>query len=505
VISGLFAPFLFSIFYFTDIYLRASAKYFWYDELFTVYFARLPDLSSLWRALNSGVDFNPPPFYLLTRASTWIFGENLLSVRLPEILGFWVFTLCLYRFASCRFGTVAGSIAMLFPMVTGVYYYAYEARPHAIVLGFCGVSLLAWQKCMEGSSRSTAAHVWFALALLGAFLMHCFALCLIGPFALVEIARTMKRKSIDWRNWLALGVPVILVLPMYSPLLRSFQKLSSGTTFAHVSLAGWSQVGGYYRFLFDPCTLVMVVILLLFALNFSITGAHLPSSDAQGVRLEQGLAIAFTTLPILGVLLAKAVHGPFFNRYFLSAVAGLALCLALSAGQRPRSSRLGLAVVATLGLALAISFSRMTKARLGGSGGLLIEPSSRIVLNTTPGQPLARHMLLAAERSNLPIGVSSPLDFVYLVHYAPSLRERLFFVAADGSDFAYAGFGRFLRSCKIQFNSPVLYNQFERSHGEYLLYGSFLQANEMALLASSKSHALSTAVEADHFLARFHD
>ena len=38
---------LFSIIYFAASCYRASGKLFWYDEIFTVYLSRLPDLATL--------------------------------------------------------------------------------------------------------------------------------------------------------------------------------------------------------------------------------------------------------------------------------------------------------------------------------------------------------------------------------------------------------------------------------------------------------------------------
>src|SRR5947208_12606276 len=64
----------FSAIYFTDVGLRASEKYFWADEISTVYVCRLPNLGSLWEALRHGLDFNPPLFYVLTNASQSLFG-----------------------------------------------------------------------------------------------------------------------------------------------------------------------------------------------------------------------------------------------------------------------------------------------------------------------------------------------------------------------------------------------------------------------------------------------
>ena len=142
---------LISALYFADTLLRASLKTFWYDELVTVYLCKLPTFGATWAAvLHGGADLNPPLLYLLTRWSQYLFGEGLISTRLPEILGFWLFTLCLYSFASRRLGQLRGAIAALFPVFTLAHYYAYEARPHGILLGSFGLMMLCWQRAREG-------------------------------------------------------------------------------------------------------------------------------------------------------------------------------------------------------------------------------------------------------------------------------------------------------------------------------------------------------------------
>ena len=142
---------LISALYFADTLLRASLKTFWYDELVTVYLCKLPSFGATWSAVLHGADLNPPLLYLLTRWSQHLFGEGLIATRLPEILGFWVFGLCLFWFAKRRLGLLRGAIAGFFPVFTLAHYYAYEARPHGIVLGFFGLMLLCWQGARAGN------------------------------------------------------------------------------------------------------------------------------------------------------------------------------------------------------------------------------------------------------------------------------------------------------------------------------------------------------------------
>src|SRR6266508_1563014 len=123
------------------------------DELYTFYISLLPSHSDIWSALSTGADQIPPFFYMITRASILLFGENHVSIRLPEVLGFWVMSLCLFQFVSKRSSALHGLVAMLFPLVTDAYYYAFEARPYGLVLGFGGTALLCWQAAAEGYYR----------------------------------------------------------------------------------------------------------------------------------------------------------------------------------------------------------------------------------------------------------------------------------------------------------------------------------------------------------------
>ena len=75
-----------SLLYFGDLFLKASRKCFWYDELFTVYLCRLPDFKHTWAAVMQGADYNPPVLYLFTRGAERVFGEGLIATRLPPVV-----------------------------------------------------------------------------------------------------------------------------------------------------------------------------------------------------------------------------------------------------------------------------------------------------------------------------------------------------------------------------------------------------------------------------------
>src|ERR1700733_206895 len=144
---------LFGVFY-LGLVLPASFRPFWYDELFTYNVATLPGFRAMWDALRHGADLNPPFFYVVTHAAVSVFGPTEFGLRTPAIAGFLVMCCCLYAFVAHRAGACYGFIAMLLPVVTGALRWAFEARAYGLMLGFCGLALISWQRAAEASHRS---------------------------------------------------------------------------------------------------------------------------------------------------------------------------------------------------------------------------------------------------------------------------------------------------------------------------------------------------------------
>jgi len=145
-----------SIFFFAAALFKTHARMFWFDELFTIYVSSLPSLSALLSALRDGVDLNPPGLYLLTRVSRAVFGPGEIAVRLPSVFGAWVFTLSMYAFVRRRLHWESALPAILILLSTFVWGLALEARPYALMLAACGVSLLFGSVRVKNADASRA-------------------------------------------------------------------------------------------------------------------------------------------------------------------------------------------------------------------------------------------------------------------------------------------------------------------------------------------------------------
>ncbi len=452
---------LFSVVYFADTCLRASAKYFWFDEIVTALICRLPGWGAVYRATLQGADYNPPLFHFLTRLSELLFGDGLIAVRLPAIAGVWLLCVCLFFIVRRRAAPAAGAVAMLLPLFTSVRFYSYEARATGIVLGMAALAALSWQRA-PASRRRKLWLALFGLSLLAAFLTHCYAITLLFPFACAEAARVIEKRRFDRWPWMLMGCAAAIALLFYIPLFRAFRQ-NVGAEFYPPA---WGSLQAFYAMLLSPAALALAVCLAGFAAGWALTRRGAPAIPWS----ELVLALAFLALPATGLILSLAIHGPFIGRYWYPAVLGV--CLA--AGYLARGSVRWVAPAVAILLAglLAIDSARLVRHRIRGEGEILLEPNTLLPMNTTPGHPLAAYQpLLDHISGNEPVVVADGLEFGFLNYYAPpEIRNRLYYLAGDRSD-TMGGLLRNLQiCCGVTYRLPSAAD-FGRAPPRYLVYG----------------------------------
>jgi hypothetical protein len=437
---------IFSIFYFAETCIRASEKTFWFDEICTLEVCKFPTFHETWNAVIHGSDFNPPLFYLIQRSGMALFGDGLIGMRLPQMIAFWILCLCLFWFVNRRVGLLGGIVAMLIPRLTLAYFYAYEARPHALVLGFCGLALVCWQMSEERGRRWP----WllaFAVALDCAFFTHCYSILLIVPFGMAELFRAVRSRVIDTRKSAVLILAPLVAIICYVPLLKSYQH-NLGSPFTSKFLPNLSAFFSFYPNLLDMSVLVVLLAVVLFALERSGSWLGPDSNWANSIPMFSAdviVVVTFLSLPAIGILLARMIHGPFFARYFTSAVVAVCIALGIGVGSRPRSRS---SWILTGFIACLIAKSMLTLAwhKLHSTPEILYEPSSGIRLNMDGLNALRIHPLLRmASVSALPVLVPHVLDYKYLMHYVPTQARQYSTVGVFDMN---EGLGRFLPSHK---------------------------------------------------------
>ena len=416
----------FSLLYFADICLRASAKYFWFDELITVFICRLPNWRAVYQATLAGVDYNPPLFHMLTRLAEAPFGEGLIASRMPSIIGVWVLCVCLFAIVSKRSGPAAGSVAMVLPLLASSRFYAYEARATGIVLGLAGLAVLAWQRQAESRHRKAWLGL-FGISLLAAFWTHCYAIALLFPFACAELFRWWRTRRLDRPVWVLMGCAAFAALVFYVPLWRSFQRHVGGGFFPPTL----GSLQAFYSMLLAPAMLALVACLAGVAADYAAAPG---GTRAVAPGEEMVLALGFLMLPAAGLVLAAAIHGPFIGRYWFPAILGVALVAGFASSGRTKWVAPTLAAI--LACMLAVDFARLVRHRLEGVGETLVEPNTLLTMNTTPGKPLEAYAALLADvPGDEPIVVTDGLEFAFLAYYvAPETRSRLYYLMGDSGD-----------------------------------------------------------------------
>lgn len=454
---------LVSAIYFADIFVKARQKCFWLDELFTTYLCRLPTFKGTWTAVLHGADFNPPMLYLLTRGAHRLLGEGLIATRLPAMFGVWLFGICLFLFVARRTDAVSGMIAGIFPFFTLAQYYAYEARAHGIVLGWCGLALVCWQR-----NEGRAKYLWlagFGLSLMGALLTHVYAVYLLVPFTVVELYNLFCRRQPSWGVVAAMVLALTSVtVAVYLPLFRMYRAIVPQTFHS-------GSYDVFQRFLvngFGPAIIVLLLSLLLSALD-GMRRAPLANTTATIPPREIVVAVGFACIPLIGLLGSRLSHGPFVDRYFLASIAGYAIILGFEVSRgRVRSwtvqalaGCMFLLMVWDIGTTLY--FGRRHRI-------VLIESSSGQLLSTTPANPLAMYESLSSDDTGLDILVLPSIEYIYFFRYAPSSVVSHLYFGVPADNLFLEAYERLGKGAQIDLKTTT-FDPFLATHDKFLVYG----------------------------------
>ena len=384
--------------------IRAAAKPFWHDEIFTILLAELPSLVDVHAAMRDGVDLAPPLNTLLTRAVHRAAGVGPIVTRLVPIVSFLAMLLVLFAFVRQRSNATTALTAALFPILTAAYRHSYEARAYALMMALFALALFAWGEAAAGRRRRRNLAL-LALALAAGMWNHYYAALTYVPIACGEAVRTWRSRRLDRGVLAAVAASVVASMPM----------LALGVAAAAQSATFWSpasldQIVETYYFLLEPLMLrrfVVVLLILLVVIGLSLFKKSGKLAEPHQLALHEIAAIiAAVLVPAAGVLLGVVVTGVWVPRYGLPGIAGMSLAAAFAI---PRSTR------AELVLPLVLLYSTAE----------LLLPVSRV------GGPFeARPVLTAALKSPGPTAITGGLTYLQLWYYAPpELKPRLVYVA----------------------------------------------------------------------------
>ena len=437
----------------------ASRRLLWHDELFTYYIATAPSLSQFWREV--GLDLNPPLGYLLARASIKVLGASAFAVRLPSIIAFLVGSLCLSSFVSRRLGRPYGWLGMLVLWASPFFYYATEARPYALVLGFFGFALVAWQRIIENDRRIPWACL-LGVAVTGMMLSHLMAIFYIAPFCLAELMRSYRRRKLDPAVCAALLTPYVVPF-IYLHLVTRFES----TSFPPAFQASFRRVIEFYF-----GTLKLEALPLMFALGLALWIANRtgkPAAIAPETRMtsvEAMLTAGLISLPVIIGLVLMPLHSAFFDRYAFPIEFGYALIVTFFL-----SKYAGRGVMAPLA-ACTVLLIFIGAYQLGPGRKESVWSGPASITRSDGGAQLDRI------HPDLPLVAASGLTFLEMDHYAdaPTLN-RLYYLTDRTLAVRYADATIFEGLPKIKQYFPIRakiapYTMFTNEHPAFLVLGT---------------------------------
>jgi hypothetical protein len=413
---------LFTIAYFAATSVLASLKPFSLDELDVYEIAKLPTAKEIWRGWFESGDGMPPVVHFATHLVGSLVGLSHVTTRLPAMVGFWLMCVCLFVFLQRRVGPALAAIGMLLPVTApAAYFYAYEARGYGMVLGFSGAAVVCWDLAHARRWRRLAL-LGLPLCLAAAIATHFYAVLVIVPLAVGELARTLERRRIDWLVWAGCLAPGLILLPI-NPVVGHVRGLREVALRAHrVSVPelvdAWSQ--------FLSASVIYLGLLAIICL-----AQMRQPTDASPVPALRGrpptpsdwlLVVAWMALPMGAWILANLETGNFRFRYTIVTIIGFGLGVPLLCHLAVRR-RPGIAVLLAGWVAVTAAGSTLASYHTLQTTGTTAQIAA--------GGGCAR-LLTISERlpeDGLPIVVADFNVFHQLHHYGPeALRRRLVFV-----------------------------------------------------------------------------
>ncbi len=448
----------------------AAARHLWHDELYTLYISTAPSLARLWKEIP--LDLNPPLEYLAVRASTELFGESAYAVRLPSILAFLAGSLCLYRFAARRFNSWYGLLAMLVFWASPFFYYATEARPYALVIGFLGLTLLLWQRTI-GSPRNATTLLLLGLAVTGMMLSHLMAVFYVAPFCLAELVSAYRSRKIDLALWAALLVPCAIPF-IFLHLVARFEA----SVFPVAFQASLRRIAETY---YGSLKLEALPLLLALGLAWMVAGWARPeTADTRPQPTDLTLTFGFISIPALVNLVLLPSHGAYFDRYAFPVALGYALLIVIFLADRTGRNRVA-AIAAGAVLLLFVC-------------GFNLGPGLKASVWSRHGAK-ADGPALDQVKPDLPLVAASGLTFLEMDHYEDARTvARLYYLTDRGLAIRYAHATIFEGMREVKAYFPIRahvepYSEFVTAHPIFLVLGTPSYPEDWLLRALVDRHA----------------
>ena len=328
--------------------ITLTCRLMWADEFLSLYTARVASIGDLLHIqANYPVALDPLGYPLLAHIAISLFGANAIAMRLPSAIGFVLMMACVCVSVRRVYSARAGILAMAMLLTTSSLYYASEARPYGLLLGFSAAVLTAWQAAIRQNNRIIPL-LCLAGAIFACLECHYFALLIPAALVLLECIRTARYKKFDFPVILAVLAGSTAVLT-WLPFLHAASQYRTH----YYTRISWRTLDIIHAICQAYVSILLIsksnTQMLLIAVLVILSAVGLRSAirawrDRPTNRLtDDELAfIVFAALPVGGVFLSLLTSGAFESRHTIEAVIGIC---AITAGLLRRIIRRNLVFI----------------------------------------------------------------------------------------------------------------------------------------------------------------
>jgi Dolichyl-phosphate-mannose-protein mannosyltransferase len=369
----------------------------WFDEFLVLWTGSIPSIGKLIHLqLTFPISLHPLAYHVIEYLAIRLAGAGAFAIRLPSLFGYLLMQVCLFIFVRRLASERAAIFALAFPALTSTLIFAAQGSPYALLLGWFGLAMVAWQTAARRESQRMPALVTLALAIALAINTHFFGILLLAPLLGAELYRSFERRKLDF----AVVASILAGMTGILLLLPSLKAVAEFSNHYYISALANPQIiaGAYLSILpgygftqrheaMGALFLAIVALACLWSCIRQIRGGTILVSGAEAVLL-----VLMVALPFFGYLLAAVETHAIAVRFVEGATLGVTPLLAVALVpllRRPTAGRFVLiALFASLALVGGMHIRAARDKAQGTMSKLRLEPNVKATLMATPNEPI---------------------------------------------------------------------------------------------------------------------
>lgn len=311
--------------------ITSRKKLFWTDEVFSWKLITDNSTIHMLAALNNAADGGMPPYYLLARGWSYIFGSDPLSLRLLSSAMICAALAALWCALRHWYNVRATAVGTLTAWCTSQLLLNQNAEARYYGLYLLSAAMVVWAYARAASDSYVSPRLLAASFVANAVLVlsHIFGIIYSGLALVSLVAGDITARRLRWRLYAAYATPWLLLVPWLGAISRNADIAVPHNCIPLPNLTGWAKS---YQFDMPIPALLLVIIMACFEKR--IAGKENPPERHTAERWSMTIIAAgfFFLAPVVFALLSYLRTPVFLCRYMLPSLIGAAILLTQLAG-----------------------------------------------------------------------------------------------------------------------------------------------------------------------------